>query len=85
MADLHEGYARGVKATRLVLTVRSAGHTAEDVACWDDDRRAAVCVEANVRPASPETWAVVLGMLSAESLAVLDAALPVDPFDGLTA
>lgn len=88
---IHEQFARRRKAMTLADYCRandiSAAVLMHDE--WPEARdalRSAICVNAKVNPASAETWAVVVGLLGAKEPmpAAMRAALPEDPFEGLT-
>lgn len=83
----YEDQVRERKAERLAYYLHGLGSTAQDVLGFDADTRVEVCSRAGVKPASPETWALVLVLLdqTATGRGPSSAAIPLpdDPLDGL--
>ena len=82
----YETQARRRKAVTLVEWCRREGLSAEAVTAMNDATRRQACSDAFVNLASPETWAIVIGVLGASGPDLhpaIRAALPEDPFDGL--
>lgn len=80
--------ARLKKARVIAATCRDHGWSGADIVGLNQTERAWVCEVAKVNEASPQTWAVVIGLLGAtddESVMhpAIRAALPDDPFEGL--
>ena len=65
MSNVHETYARTVKAMSLAKVARQYGVTAAQVS--EDDRvRTELVIRADVREPSIETWAMVTAILTIE-------------------
>jgi hypothetical protein len=63
MTGDHLAHARGVKAAKLVLACVDHGVDAEHLEHLDNEGRDALCGLARTRPASSDTWRVVIEAL----------------------